>query len=151
MLPLILYALCLAPTLSAIASGTVGKVPLAQQLDAVAIYMSFRQFGASFGVTLVTILLNWRETLHSSRLYESLRAGGSRTMAWMDQAAHLVVARGGNSLVQAQHMAVGMLSREAARQATTLAYADAFLFMAAIGFVALCFVPLMSPGRRANQ
>ena len=64
-LPLILYAFCLAPMLSATASGTVSKVPLAQQLDAVAIYMTFRQFGASLGVTLVTILLDRRETLHS--------------------------------------------------------------------------------------
>jgi MFS transporter, DHA2 family, multidrug resistance protein len=44
-----------------------------------------------------------------------------------------------------------MLSQEAARQAATLAYADAFLFMAAIGLLALCFVPLMSPSRRAKQ
>jgi MFS transporter, DHA2 family, multidrug resistance protein len=44
-------------------------------------------------------------------------------------------------------MAVGMLSREASRQAATLAYADAFLFMAAVGLIALCFIPLMSPSR----
>ena len=51
-IPLILYAFCLAPMLSAIASGTVSKVPHAQQLDAVAIYLTFRQFGASLGVHL---------------------------------------------------------------------------------------------------
>ena len=150
MLPLILYAFCLAPMLSATSSGTVGKMPLEQQLDAVAIYMSFRQFGASFGVTLVTILLNWRETLHSSRLYESVRAGGHQTLAWTNQAAHFAVARAGASPIDAQHMAIGMLSQEASRQAATLAYADAFLFMAAIGVVALCFVSLMSPIRRAK-
>jgi MFS transporter, DHA2 family, multidrug resistance protein len=151
MLPLILYAFCLAPMLSATSSGTVGKVPLAQQLDAVAIYMSFRQFGASFGVTLVTILLNWRETLHSSRLYESVRGSGSRTLVWTNQAAHFAIARTGASPIDAQHMAIGMLSQEASRQAATLAYADAFLFMASIGFVALCLVPLMSPTVRAKQ
>jgi MFS transporter, DHA2 family, multidrug resistance protein len=150
-LPLILYAFCLAPMLSAIASGTVSKLPLARQLDAVAIYMSFRQFGASFGVTLVTFLLDWRETMHSSRLYEHLHGSGSRTLDWMAQAAQFATARGGYSPDQAQHMAVGMLSQEAARQAATLAYADAFLFMAAIGLLALCFVPLMSPSQRAKQ
>jgi MFS transporter, DHA2 family, multidrug resistance protein len=144
-LPLILYAFCLAPMLSAIASGTFSKVPLAQQLDAVAIYMSFRQFGASLGVTLVTILLDWRETLHSSRLFEHLRAGGPQAQDWMNQAAQFAIARGGYSPAQAQQMAVGMLSNEGARQAATLAYADAFLFMAAVGVIALCFVPLMSP------
>ncbi len=144
-LPLMLYAFCLAPMLSAIASGTVSKVPLAQQLDAVAIYMSFRQFGASLGVTLVIILLDWRETLHSSRLFESLRDGGPQVQDWMNQAAQFAIARGGYSPAQARQMAVRMLSNEGARQAATLAYADAFLFMAAVGVIALCFVPLMSP------
>jgi DHA2 family multidrug resistance protein len=150
-LPLILYAFCLAPMLSAIASGTISKVPMAQQLDAVAIYMTVRQFGASFGVTLVTILLDRRETLHSSRLFEHLRSSGSHAQAWMHQAAQFAIGRGGYAPAEAQHMAVQMLSDEAARQAATLAYADAFVFMAAIGLIALCFVPLMSPSRRAKQ
>ena len=150
-LPMILYAFCLAPMLSATSAGCIGKLPLAQQLDGVAIYMSVRQFGASFGVTLVTILLDRRETLHSSRLYEHLRAGGSRTLAWTNQAAHFATARAGASPVGAHHMAIGLLSQEASRQAATLAYADAFLFMTAVGLVALCFVPLMSPNRRAKQ
>jgi DHA2 family multidrug resistance protein len=150
-LPLILYAFCLAPMLSAIASGAISKVPLARQLDAVAIYMSFRQFGAALGVTLVTLVLDWRETLHSSRLYEHLRDTGFRTQDWMAHAAQFAVSRGGYSPADAQHMAVGMLSQEAARQAATLAYADTYLFMAAIGLVALCFIPLMAPSGRAKQ
>jgi MFS transporter, DHA2 family, multidrug resistance protein len=115
LLPLILYAFCLAPMLSATSSGTIGKLPPAEQLDAVAIYMSFRQFGASFGVTVVTILLNWRETMHSSRLYEHVLATGSNILAWMNHAADFAIGRGGASPTQAQHMAVGMLSQEAGR------------------------------------
>lgn len=148
--PLILYAFCLAPMLSAIASGTVSKLPLAQQLDAVAIYMTFRQVGASLGVTLVTIVLDRRETLHSSRLFEHLHSGGSRAEDWMNQAAQFAIGRGGYTPDQAQHMALRMLSDEGARQAATLAYADAFMFMAAIGLIALCLVPLMSPSQRAK-
>jgi hypothetical protein len=150
-LPLILYAFCLAPMLSAIASGAISKVPLARQLDAVAIYMSFRQFGATLGVTLVTLVLDWRETMHSSRLYEHLRGGGSHVENWLAQATQFAVGRGGYSPADAQHMAVGMLSHEAARQAATLAYADTYLFMAAIGLIALCFIPLMAPSGRAKQ
>jgi MFS transporter, DHA2 family, multidrug resistance protein len=150
-LPLILYAFCLAPMLSAIAGGTVSKLKLTDQLDAVAIYMSFRQFGASLGVTLVTIMLDWRETMHSSRLYEHLRDGGSRVQDWVTQAMQFAVGRGGHSLVDARHVAVGLLSREASRQAATLAYADAFLFMAGVGMVALCFIPLMSPSQTAKR
>jgi MFS transporter, DHA2 family, multidrug resistance protein len=113
-LPLALYAFCLARMLSAIASGTISKVPLARQLDAIEIYMSFRQFGASLGVTLVAIRLDWRETLHSSRLYEHLRGTGSRAQDWMVQAPHFAITRGRFSPADAQHMAVGVLGQEAA-------------------------------------
>jgi MFS transporter, DHA2 family, multidrug resistance protein len=131
--------------LSATSSGTVGKMPLSDQLDAVAIYMTVRQLGASLGVTMVTIVLNWRETLHSSRLYEHLQAGATQTRGWMSTAAQSIMQRGGYSPFEARHMALGLLSRLGTRQAATLAYSDAFLFMAGIGLVALFFVPLMSP------
>jgi DHA2 family multidrug resistance protein len=42
-------------------------------------------------------------------------------------------------------MALKLLNETGARQASTLAYADVFYFMAAIGVVALCVVPLMPP------
>jgi MFS transporter, DHA2 family, multidrug resistance protein len=144
-IPLILYAFCLAPMLSAIGSGTVSKLPNPQQLDAVAIYMTFRQFGASLGITLITSLLDWRETLHSSRLFGAVQAGGLPTQDWLRTTAQTIVARGGVSAFQAQQMAIGLLNDASARQAMTLAYADAFRCMAVIGVVALCFVLLMSP------
>ena len=150
-IPLILYAFCLAPMLSAIAGGTLSRVPLAQQLDAAAIYLTCRQFGASLGVTLVTTVLDWRETLHSSRLFEHMRAGGPRSQDWMNQAALFAIGRGGASPSQAQQMALQMLGNEGARQAATLAYADALLFMAAVGVIAICAIPLVSPRQGAKQ
>jgi MFS transporter, DHA2 family, multidrug resistance protein len=143
--PLILYAFCLAPLLSSVAGGTVARLPPEAQLDAVSIYMTFRQFGASLGVTIVTVVLDWREELHSSRLFEHLRATGSGLVQWLNTAASTVTQRGGVSPAQAHEMALKLLGEASAHQAATLAYADAFLFMAAIGFVALCLVPLMSP------
>jgi DHA2 family multidrug resistance protein len=145
MIPLALYAFCLAPMLSAIGGGTVSKVPGPQQLDAVAIYMTCRQFGAALGVTLITTLLDWRESLHSSRLFETLQAGGAQTQVWINAMAQDFMSRGGYSATSSQQMALQMLNDAGAQQAATLAYADAFLFMAAIGVAALCFVPLMSP------
>lgn len=144
-MPLILYAFCLAPMLSATSSGTVGKMPPSDQLNGVAIYMTVRQVGASLGVTLVTIVLNWRESHHSSQLFEHLQAGGAQVQGWMNTAAQAVIQRGGYSPFEAQHLALKLLSNAGDRQATTLAYADAFLVMAGIGLFALFFVPLMSP------
>jgi MFS transporter, DHA2 family, multidrug resistance protein len=143
-LPLVLYAFCLSPLLSSIAGGTVARLPQEAQLDAVSIYMTFRQFGTSLGVALVTIILDRREELHSSRLFEHLRATGAGVTHWLDTAAGLAIQRGGASAAQAQDMAVKMLAQASVQQAATLAYADAFYFMAAVGLIALCFVPLMS-------
>jgi MFS transporter, DHA2 family, multidrug resistance protein len=144
-LPLILYAFCLAPLLSSVAVGTVGRLPQEAQLDAVSIYMTFRQFGTSLGVTLVTVVLDRREQLHSGRLFEHLHATGSTVAKWLSIATSAITQRGGVSAAQAQNMATKLLAEAGVRQAATLAYADAFLFMAAIGLIALGFVPLMSP------
>jgi hypothetical protein len=143
--PLILYAFCLAPLLSSVAVGTVGRLPQEAQLDAVSIYMTFRQFGTSLGVTLVTIVLDRREQLHSGRLFEHLHATGSTVAQWLSTATSVITQRGGVSAAQAHNMATKLLAEAGVRLAATLAYADAFLFMAAIGLIALCFVPLMSP------
>jgi MFS transporter, DHA2 family, multidrug resistance protein len=145
MIPLVLYAFCLAPMLSAIGSGTVSKLPNPQQLDAVAIYMTFRQFGASLGITLITTILDWRETMHSNRLFASVQAGGLQTQDWLRIATQTMIDRGGVSAFQAHRMAVKLLADTSTRQAMTLAYADAFRAMAVIGVIALGFVLLMSP------
>jgi DHA2 family multidrug resistance protein len=144
-LPLVLYAFCLSPLLSSVAVGTVGRLPQEAQLDAVSIYMTFRQLGTSLGVTLVTIMLDRREQLHSSRLFEHLQAPRSLVTQWLNTVASTVTQRGGVTPAQAHDMANKLLTEASARQAATLAYADAFLFMAAIGLIALCLVPLMSP------
>jgi DHA2 family multidrug resistance protein len=143
--PLVLYALCLAPLLPAVGSGTVARVEQQKLLDGVSLYMTFRQFGASLGVALLTILIERRETLHSARLFEHLRDGGTMTQGWRAAAATILSARAGFSAWEGQHRAVKLLAESAVQQAATLAYADAFLFMAAVGVVALCLVPIIPP------
>jgi MFS transporter, DHA2 family, multidrug resistance protein len=144
LLPLVLYAFCLAPLLPSVGSGTVARIDQSKLLDGVTLYMTFRQLGAAFGVALVTIVLDWRETLHSARLFDHLRTASDRTGAWLHTAS-IVTARGGYSPLESQHAAVRLLAGAGERQAATLAYADAFLFMAAVGVVALCLVPVIPP------
>lgn len=142
--PIALYAFALAPMLTSIGMGTVSRLAKEEQLDAVAIYMTFRQFGASLGVTLVTIILDQRETLHSARLFEHLQATAPDVSAWLARTTETVVARSGQASMAARQVALKLLGEEGSRQAATLAYADAFYFMAMVGAVALCFVPLMT-------
>jgi DHA2 family multidrug resistance protein len=144
-LPLLLYACCLAPLLAAVGSGTAARVPGGGQIDAVAIYMTFRQFGTALGVALVNIVISRRETLHSSRLFEHLRQGRPDLHAWLSAVSTRMAEHGGRTAVDASSAALAALREISARQASVLAYADVFRVMAVIGVAALMFVPLMSP------
>ncbi len=142
--PLMLYGLCLSPLLPAIGSGTVAQIAQDKLLDAVSLYMTFRQFGASLGVALLNILLSHRETLHSARLFEHLRDSSGSTLASLASRSANAVAHGYSS-VDAQGLALAQLAEAGKQQAATLSYADAFGFMAVIGLFALCLIPIMPP------
>jgi MFS transporter, DHA2 family, multidrug resistance protein len=145
LLPLILYAFCLSPLLPAVGSGTVARIEQNKLLDGVSLYMTFRQFGASLGVALLTILIERRETLHSSRLFEHLRLGNPVTQDWLASGAAAMTSRGGYSSFEGSRMATKLLAEAGGHQAATLSYADAFAFMAMIGLVALCLIPIIPP------
>jgi DHA2 family multidrug resistance protein len=142
--PLMLYGLCLSPLLPAVGSGTVAQIAQDKLLDGVSLYMTFRQFGASLGVALLNILLSHRETLHSSRLFEHLRGNNESTLASLASRSANAIAHGYSS-IDAQRLALGQLAEVGKQQAATLSYADAFGFMAVIGIVALCLIPIMPP------
>lgn len=143
-LPLVLYGLCLSPLLPAIGSGTVAQIAQDKLLDGVSLYMTFRQFGASLGVALLTILIDHRETLHSSRLFEHLQGSGSATAASLASRSANAIAHGYANL-DSYRLALAQLAEAAREQVATLSYADAFSFMAVIGVVALCLVPIIPP------
>jgi DHA2 family multidrug resistance protein len=143
-LPLVLYGLCLSPLLPAVGSGTVAQIAQDKLLDGVSLYMTFRQFGASLGVALLNILLSHRETLHSSRLFEHLhRSDGGAVTSLASRSANAVAH--GYSSIDAQRLALGQLAEVGKQQAATLSYADAFGFMAVIGIIVLCLIPIMPP------
>jgi MFS transporter, DHA2 family, multidrug resistance protein len=142
---LILYALCLAPLLPSVGSGTVAKLEQGSLLDGVSLYMTCRQLGASLGVALLTAFIDARETTHSSRLFDHLRTGTIGTESWLHHLTSIIVARGGTTHAMAGDMALKLLQETAATQAATLAYADAFLVMAAVACVTLVFLPIVPP------
>ncbi|HTD27758.1 MAG TPA: MFS transporter [Xanthomonadaceae bacterium] len=144
-LPLMLYGLCVSSLLPAVGSGTVARIEQDKLLDGVSLFMTFRQFGASLGVALLNILLAHRETLHSARLFEHLQRSDPATQAWLATQGANAIARGGYSNVDSHAVAIGHLVEAARHQAETLSYADAFGFMAVIGVIALCLIPIIPP------
>lgn len=104
----------------------------------------------SLGVTIVTSVLAWREQLHSSQLFDHLYSMSLQVNEWMTSVTTSLIQRG-EEATQARSMAEALLARTAVQQAKTLAYADAFVFMAAVGLSALCLVPLVAPARSATK
>ena len=151
LLPLALYAGCLTTVLPAIGQGAVGKLEPGRQLDGVQIYMTFRQLGASLGVAFLTILLERRETLHSSRLYEHLNAANESTSNALSSMSNFLYTNSGANPTGTRLMSVGLLARAGEQQVATLSYADCFLFMAMVGGLAFCFIPLLAPFVAASK
>ncbi|GAN55836.1 major facilitator superfamily MFS_1 [Tanticharoenia sakaeratensis NBRC 103193] len=142
---LALFAACQTLLLPGIGSGAMSRVSDERFLDAVTIYMTARQFGASLGISLLTVLIDHRLTLHSSRLYEALQTGRESTAAWLRQGGGLLLGHSGLSPERAVEGAIDLLSETGRRQVETLAYADGFLFMAAVGTLTVFLIPLMPP------
>jgi DHA2 family multidrug resistance protein len=145
LLPLVLYACCLSPLLPSVGSGTVARIEQNKVLDGVTLYITFRQLGASLGVALLTVLLEQRETLHSRNLYDTVRTNVPAVVDYLAATKSILVSDYGLSKMDAARAATSYLAESAQRQVETLSYADAFLFMACVGALALCFVPLMPP------
>ncbi|WP_245643995.1 MFS transporter [Paraburkholderia oxyphila] len=150
-LPLVLYAFCLSPLLPAVGSGTVARIDQNKLLDGVSLYMTFRQFGASLGVALLTILISHRETLHSARLFDHVRHDNDVTRTWLSTVSGTLTTHGGYTPLEAQQASVRMLAEQGAHQAAAYAYADAFAFMAVVGIVALCLLPIVPPTPVQNK
>jgi MFS transporter, DHA2 family, multidrug resistance protein len=142
LLPLALYAGCLTTLLPAIGQGAIGKLEPRSLLDGIQIYMTFRQLGASLGVAFLTILLERRETLHSSRLYEHLNLANQATSTTLSSMSRFLENNSGTSTGLTS---IGWLARAAARQVEVLSYSDCFLFMAMVGFLVFFFIPLIAP------
>ncbi len=145
LLPLALYACCLTMLLPALGGSTVARLDQQRLLDGVSLYMTFRQFGASLGVAALTILIENRETLHSSRLYEHLNLANETTAATVHTASGYLQAHSGANAGGVTLQSIALLSRMGGHEVEVLSYADCFLFMALVGTVALCLIPLISP------
>jgi DHA2 family multidrug resistance protein len=113
--------------------------------------MTFRQLGASLGVAFLTILLERRETLHSSRLYEHLNVANESTSNTLSSMSSVLSTNSGANPTGSRLMSVGLLARAGEQQVATLSYADCFLFMAMVGGLACCFVPLLAPFVAASK
>jgi len=116
------------------------------------LYLCQRQLGGSWGVAILAILVDRRESFWSSRLGEHLNdfeiAGGaaSTTGNALQQGAAALHAAG-LPQADAQAGAMALLHGRLVTQAIVNAFADTFRYQALIGLIGLVLILLLGRGR----
>ena len=100
----------------------------------------------SIGVSLVSNVLAHREQFHQSRLVENVVPSSPQYQETVRQVTKYFLAQG-SSLVEAQQQATGWIGQQLAKQASFLAYMDAFWVLMLISLAA---VPLALSLRRSK-
>lgn len=110
--------------------------------NASAIYNLLRNLGGSFGVAFVTTMLSRRQQFHQHHLVEHLTPFDSAYQIFTEQSARFLGFRGFDG-VTAEYGGLGMLYRELLRQASMMAFNDAFYLVCLIMTGVLPLVLLM--------
>ena len=104
------------------------------------------QFGIAAGVSLATLCMQWRSTLHYARLGESLSPSNPALQPTLDALTQFFATTQGAA--NAPSLALAQVAAGAAQEATLMASVDYFAALAA--FAALCLaLVLVERGARA--
>ncbi len=90
-----------------------------------------RNWGASFGISFVTTMLERRTQYHQSVLCSNLTSGDESVRRFVSASSHFLVTRGA-STPDAIHQAYGMVGSTMNQQAAMLAFMDCFHLLALI-------------------
>ena len=104
-----------------------------------------RNLGGSVGIALLSTVIERREHMHFSALAEAMTANAIRTQ---DRLAALMAGmRGAADPALAKARALAMLAAEVRREATVIAYADAFWIVGVGLLVSLAAILLLRKPR----
>jgi len=115
--------------------------------NATAIYNLLRNLGGSFGVAFVTTVLSRRAQFHQGHLVENLTPFDTAYRIFSEKSTQLLQARGFDDF-SSLYGGLGMIYRELIRQATMMAFNDAFFIVCIIMVCVLPFVLFMKRGKQ---
>jgi DHA2 family multidrug resistance protein len=95
-----------------------------------------RNWGASFGISFVTTMLERRTQYHQSVLVSNLTSGDESVRRFVSASSHFLITRGA-STPDAIHQAYGMVGSMMNQQAGMLAFMDCFHLLALVVLVGL--------------
>jgi DHA2 family multidrug resistance protein len=103
-----------------------------------------RNWGASFGISFVTTMLERRTQYHQSVLVTNLTSADPSVRQFVRTSSHFFVTRGA-STPDAIHQAYGMVGSVMTQQAAMLAFMDCFHLLAVIVLAGLPLAVLIRP------
>lgn len=116
----------------------LGSLPPERLKYASGLFNMMRNLGGAVGIAVSAAIINDRTNLHFERIASHETAANGAAMRFLDQAAALYAPS-----TDAHLAGLTTLSRLVFREASTLAYADAFRTLTAIFIVTALLVPLM--------
>jgi hypothetical protein len=102
-------------------------------------------------IASLSILIELRETLHTSRLYERLNSANDTTATSLGSLSRYLNTYAGVDATGAGLRSIGLLAHAGTHQVEVLSYADCSLFMELIGVLALFLISMMPPFVAPNR
>jgi len=118
-------------------------IPKTQINNATGLFNMLRNEGGSFGIAIVTVMVDRRSQHHVSRLAETVVPTNPAVDRWLDYYTNIRMTRGGVSRPVAEDQAFGMLSQMVNNQAEFWSYLDVYASFAVIAAIALPLVFFM--------
>lgn len=115
-----------------------------------AIFNLVRQLGGSIGIAVLGTYVTHMAAFHRANLAQHMYAGSVDVAHRLHAYARVLHTRGGYTMVEAQHAAQRMLDGTLQRQATTMAFDDAFLLVAVLCIAVMPAVFVLSKAKCAK-
>lgn len=118
-------------------------LPKTQINNATGLFNMLRNEGGSFGIAIVTIMVDRRSQHHVSRLAETVTPMNPTYYRWLNYYTDVRLTRGGVSRPMAESQAAGLVRQMVNQQAEFWSYLDIYAIFALIAVLTLPFVFLM--------
>lgn len=140
--PLILRGVTTVMMFLPLSLATLGPLPRADVGAGSGFYNLSRQLGGSFGIAVLTVLLDHQRAVHRAQLVEHLPSTSPLLQQRLVQMQQVLLAAGADAET-ARRQALELLAHGLDRQAALLAYSDVFRLVALVFLLAIPLVLLL--------
>jgi len=118
----------------------LGTLPVEELKNASGLYNLMRNLGGAVGLAVINTLLSDQRVLHTSHLAEQITYGRQQVIDMLGQIQTTLTPQYGD---QAYPATIELVRTIVAREAAVMAFADVFMFVAAVFFVSMLLMPFV--------